>query len=69
MNYMKEHPDARIKIAQMMPADPVAYPVLKGADTESLIEAVNNILEEARQDGRLAEISMKYFGLDLTQPD
>ena len=69
VNYMKEHPDARIKIAQMMPADPVAYPVLKGADTESLIEAVNDILEEARQDGRLAEISMKYFGLDLTQPD
>ena len=31
--------------------------------------AVNKILEEARQDGRLAEISMKYFGLDLTQPD
>ena len=35
----------------------------------ALIQAVNEILEAARQDGRLAAISMKYFGLDLTKAD
>ena len=29
----------------------------------------NTILQAAREDGRLAEISIRYFGLDLTQPD
>ena len=68
-NYLKEHPDARIKVVQVLPGDPVAYPVLKGEDTDSLMAAINDILEAARQDGRLAAISMKYFDLDLTQPD
>ena len=30
---------------------------------------INEILEQARQDGTLAAISIKYFGLDLTRPD
>lgn len=68
-NYLKEHPEARIKVVQVMPGDPVAYPVLKGEDTDSLMAAIDAILEAARQDGRLAEISLKYFDLDLTQPD
>ena len=69
MTYLKQHPDARIKIVQTLPADPVAYPVLKGEDTETLMAAINEILEAARQDGRLAALSMKYFDLDLTKPD
>ena len=32
-------------------------------------ELEGEILEAARQDGRLAAISMKYFGLDLTKAD
>ena len=68
-NYLKEHPDARIKIVQVMAGDPVAYPVLKGEDTESLMAAINQALDAAREDGRLAEISLKYFDLDLTKPD
>ncbi len=67
--YLKQHPDARIKVVQVMDGDPVAYPVLKGADTDSLMDAINAALDAARQDGRLAEISMKYFDRDLTVPD
>ncbi len=65
-DYLREHPDAQIKIVQMLDAEPVAYPVRKGE--ESLAAAINEILEAARQDGSLAEISLRYFGLDLTQP-
>ena len=68
-DYLKEHPEANIKVVQVLEGDPVAYPVRKDADTDSLVEAVNEILEAARQDGTLAEISLKYFDLDLTQPD
>ena len=66
---LREHPDAGIKVVQVLEGDPVAYPVRKDADTDSLIAAVNDILEQARQDGTLAEISREFFGLDLTQAD
>ena len=70
LNYMKKHPEAPIKIAQVLPeTDPVGYPVLKGPDTDSLIEAVNGILEAARQDGRLADICLRNFGVDNTKPE
>ena len=41
----------------------------KTAETETLIARINEILSEARESGKLAEISMKYFNLDLTNPD
>ena len=68
-DYMKEHPDAPLKVVDKSEGAPIAFPVRKDASTETFIQEVNRILEEARQSGRLAEISMKYFGLDLTQPD
>ena len=68
-SYLAEHPEAKIKVVQVLPGDPVVYPVKKDASTETLIAAINEALEAARQDGRLAEISVKYFGLDLTKAD
>ncbi|MBR0462946.1 MAG: transporter substrate-binding domain-containing protein [Clostridia bacterium] len=65
-DYLREHPDANIKIVQYLEGDPVAYPIRKGDDTQTLIDAINEILEAARQDGTLAELSVKYFGKDLT---
>ena len=67
-DYLREHPDAKIKTVQVLPGDPVAYPVAKEG-TESLVEAINAVLEEARQDGRLAGISVKYFGVDTTKAE
>lgn len=66
-DYLREHPEADIKIVDVLPGDPVVYPVRKGET--ALINAVNEILETARRDGRLSEISIRYFGIDLTQPD
>ena len=68
-DYLTQQPEAPIKVVQVLEGDPVAFPMTKGEDSESLVAAVNEILEKARQDGTLAEISIKYFGLDLTQPD
>ena len=66
-DYLSQHPEANIKIAQVLDeGEPVAYPVRKGADTETLIAAINDILEAARQDGTLSTLSVKYFGVDLT---
>ena len=68
-DYLKEHPDAKIKVVQVLAGDPVAYPLHKGEEYQTLVNAVNEILEQARGDGRLAEISMKYFGVDMTKAE
>ncbi len=68
-DYLAQHPDAPIKVVQVLEGDPVAYPVRKSADTESLVAAIDEILEQARQDGTLSAISLKYFGVDLTTPE
>ena len=67
-DYMGEHPEAPIKVVLTVPGDPVCYPVRKADDTASLVEAINAILQQAREDGTLAELSIKYFGADLTNP-
>lgn len=67
-DYLSEHPDAPIKIVLTVPGDPVCYPVRKADDTASLVEAINAILAQAREDGTLSELSIKYFGADLTNP-
>ena len=66
-DYLREHPDAGIKVVEVLSGDPVAYPVQK--DETALVEAINEILEAARQDGTLAAISEKYFQLDLTKAE
>jgi cystine transport system substrate-binding protein len=66
-DYLGEHPDAEIKVVQVFAGEPVCYPIRKGEDTETLLNAINDILEELRQNGKLAELSVKYFGEDLTR--
>ena len=67
-DYLSEHPDANIKVVVTAPGDPVCYPVRKGADSASLLAAVNEALAKAREDGTLAALSLKFFGADLTNP-
>ncbi len=43
-----------------------AIPLKKGADNDSLREAINKAIAELRADGTLSEISNKYFGADIT---
>ena len=66
-DYLGEHPDAEIKVVQVFAGEPVCYPIRKGEDTETLLNAINGILENLRNDGTLAALSVKYFGEDLTK--
>ena len=67
-DYLKEHPEAPIKIVQRLDGDTNVFPVQKDASTDTLLAAVNEALQAMRDDGRLAELSIKYFGADLTNP-
>jgi len=66
-DYLNEHPDANLKMIPIAEGDPVAYPIRKVPEAESLLKAVNEALEEMRKNGKLAEISIKYFGVDMTK--
>ena len=69
-DYMKAHPDANIKIAVLADnASEVGIPFRKGEKTASLREAVNEILDEMRESGELSELSVKYFGTDISQAE
>ncbi len=66
-DYLKEHPEAPLKVVAESEGDPVAIPIRKVPEAESLLAAVNEALEALRADGTLKAISEKYFGgLDLS---
>ncbi len=69
-DYMKSHPDAGIKIAVLNDeATEIAIPVQKGEDSASLLAAVNEVLSEMKTSGELSELSVKYFGSDITKAE
>ena len=43
-----------------------AIPLKKGSDNDTLREAINKAIAELRSEGKLTEISNKYFGADIT---
>lgn len=65
-DYIAQHPDADLKIVDMSGGDPICIPVQKNEDGATLIAEIDRILQELRDDGTLAELSMKYFGTDNT---
>ena len=67
-DYLNVHPDADFKIvAQTEEASHVAIPLRKGDETSSLMEAINNAIDELRADGTLTELSERYFGQDISK--
>ena len=66
-DYMREQPDADIKIVAYDPdVEQVGMIMPYGASSDSLRDAINQALAELRADGTLTEISNKYFGMDIT---
>lgn len=65
-DYLKQKPDAGIKKVALSD-DPsiVGIPVPKGET--SLYEAINQAILDLKQEGKLKEVSEKYFGTDITQ--
>ena len=66
-DYMKEHPDADLKIVALSEeASHVAIPVRKGEENAAFLEAVDEAIDALRADGTLKAISEKYFDIDIT---
>ncbi|WP_439116299.1 transporter substrate-binding domain-containing protein [Paludifilum halophilum] len=53
-------------VGKPMEKSEMAFPVPKG--NEDLVKAMNQALDEMRQDGTLTEISKKWFGEDVSNP-
>ena len=69
-DYMKHRPDEPLKIAATMDkVTEYAIPMKKGEDNASLKKAIDNALQEMKNDGTLSKLSVKYFGADLTKPN
>lgn len=67
-DYLSEKPDAPIKIVALTKdASQVSIPLVKGENNDSLREAIDKAISELSEDGTLSEISIKYFGSDITK--
>ena len=67
-DYLSEQPDAPIKIIALTDdASKVSIPLVKGANNDTLREAINAAIAELSADGTLSELSNKYFGSDITK--
>ena len=69
-DYLAAHTEADIKIATLSDdAEQIAIPVRKGADTATLLKAVNDALSDLSASGELTALSEKYFGMDISKMD
>ena len=67
-DYMKQHPEADLHIACLdSEMTQAAIPMPKGET--ALVEAVNKALSELSEDGTLTELSIKYFGTDISKAE
>ena len=67
-DYLKQHPENEDKVKIIIVSDPAPsgyVPVPKG--NSKLLAAINEALQKAREDGTLSELSLKYFGVDITK--
>lgn len=65
-DYKKQHPDAGIEVAFVIPdsEEQIAVPVRK--DETRLLEQINAALADLSESGKLKELSVKYFSDDYT---
>lgn len=67
-DYLAQHPDSPIKIACIDPVSTqVAIPMRKGGESDELKAAIDKALGELAEDGTLTELSIKYFGTDISK--
>ena len=67
-DYLAEHPDAPIKIVALTDdASDVSIPLVKGSDNDTLRAAIDQAILELAVEGKLTELSEKYFGADISQ--
>jgi len=67
-DYLKNHPEDadKFKVIVVTDPEPSAYvPVVKG--NEALVSVINEALDQAKEDGTLSELALKYFDVDTTK--
>ena len=65
MDYLRVHPEAPLKVVALTEeASSVAIPFRKG-ETE-MVNAVNQAIDELRAEGVLSELSIRFFGEDIS---
>lgn len=68
VDYQLTTGETNIKVVDTLPSENgYAIPMVKGSDNDSLRAAVNEALKGMREDGTLKNLSLKYFGSDLTE--
>lgn len=67
-DYLTQHPDANIKVVAVTSDDVEedCVPLPKKDEAKTLLDAINTIIEDLRANGKLAEMSVRYFGADYT---
>lgn len=66
-SYMALRPEASLKIVALTDeASEVAFTLRKGEANDTLLEAINTAIAELVAEGKLAELSNKYFGSDIS---
>lgn len=69
-DYLAEHPDANIKLVALTEdASFVSIPLRKGEESATLKSAIDKAIKELSEDGTLTELSMKYFGSDISKAE
>lgn len=66
LDYMKQKPDAPIKIAATDSQGTETAAIAKKGNDE-LIKAIDKALSELKKEGKIKEISEKYFGKDISE--
>lgn len=66
-DYLNMIPDANVKIVALTEeANLVSIPVRKGEENASFLAALSEAIDALRAEGVLSELSVKYFGSDIT---
>lgn len=64
--YIKEHPDVNVKVVMTIDPLDVAIPFVKGDYNDTFRQEVNKVIDELKENGQLKEMSIKFFGTDIT---
>ena len=65
-DFIKQRPGARVKIATEGSDTDYTAPIVQKGNTE-LAEQISKAIEELKNEGKLAEISIRYFGKDVSR--
>ena len=64
-DYKKAKPDAKVKIAATSDEVNVSGVLIRKGNDE-FVKAIDKALDDLRAEGKLKEISEKYFGVDVS---